>query len=618
MKDYRAPYVNHVFYSETMEKVRYVLKYIVDIKIHYFETTLLDNVSVVFHQGICDYDTLTDAVTIRCAPYDSKKSVYIPIKNLHISPIVAAGVSGQFGGFKAGFKYAGKGSLADNPMRYVTKPVPPSAVASPPPPDAHGQEGPNLPPMNTGPQVAVQAWANTVPEIIDPPVSLTVTSQTITGSATSSTNEGLPKKPTRNAWDTYREYSPEKVNKEKEKMKTNMSSKNLVRAVGVLGQSNVPSRLFSPPLRGQKDTSQGSGAPRSVSQPPYQVNSEMTVLQPVVLHQLQPIALQQLPRFQADDQAENRVPVPAPRAVNPMFTINESLDIFIVPSVPRSFLDDSVSMMEFPVLQPQPVNQLPVHSHSRPGAPAVKHTTIDEEDTRVFKQTMSQKASKPIAISPFASGRLEKPSLIISARELELAAPLDPLPDFIERLNVSFDELIRDPGLRGFRGHIVVQAEFGRAIMRGFPRKRISGKESDFLLEQEDVHRMLVNNPMHGPSTFFTNVLTTVPAEIQFMVDMKTTGGKRLWQTAPSWSINYEFIYTDQSISPPAPFVIKIDAETFVPQVKTRRTLGNIYVHGTKRHWDFRINATGYESSRALEEVYGQLASEIESSLYIP
>lgn len=127
-------------------------------------------------------------------------------------------------------------SMPKIPLRHVSKAVRPLAVASPPLEGTHCQGGPYLLSVRSGPQGAVQAWANTVPET-NPPVSLTLTSQPTGGPPVYSAHEGFSVKPAKKASNIYREHSLDVVDNSKEKIKTNMTSKNLVRAKGVLDRT---------------------------------------------------------------------------------------------------------------------------------------------------------------------------------------------------------------------------------------------------------------------------------------------------------------------------------------------------------------------------------------------
>jgi hypothetical protein len=61
-----------------------------------------------------------------------------------------------------------------------------------------------------------------------------------------------------------------------------------------------------------------------------------------------------------------------------------------------------------------------------------------------------------------------------------------------------------------------------------------------------------------------------------------------------------------------------MNAETFQAILTEPRDLGNIYTHGTKRAWDFRIAAFGGERTEMTDQKYGEVVDSLKRSLYIP
>ncbi len=156
--------------------------------------------------------------------------------------------------------------------------------------------------------------------------------------------------------------------------------------------------------------------------------------------------------------------------------------------------------------------------------------------------------------------------------------------------------------------------------MTRFNRGQVAAKNADHLHEGNYIIDELLMKPnSYGPTTFFTDVLTTVSPDIQYLINMNNPDGKDMWEHKPlTWSVKYLFTFRDPRAVNSIPFVVEIDAETFLVDIYTRRVLGSIYVHGTQRQWDFRIGVTGYQNSRALEEKHKDLANAIVLSLTIP
>ena len=373
-----------------------------------------------------------------------------------------------------------------------------------------------------------------------------------------------------------------------------------------------------------------SGMSRSSSMPQVTIPSDglMKPLTPIILHQqqLQPVAgprpqaqmhqpmsVDQVPRIHTRSASQSNAVMP--------LEVSSTRRLFSDSIVRRNHLqrslldedDPAVEALDFKILDPtiQAIQGPQLQN------PTEKEQFVREPETRVFHQTMKQRAPKPNPYH-FAS-RLERPfsppRSIASSQSGKTSA--DPLPDFVEELNQSFKELLS--GLRGYRGKVVVQAEFGRIILGRCHPKWITKGEDHHFLDNAFLQKMLVEPTEYGPTADFTSVLTTIPAEIQYMVNMKDEVGQNLWQAdkVSRWSTTYEFVFTDPR-NPLYPVMIEIDAETFVAQIKTRCRLGNLFIHGTKRHWDLKVAAIGYGNSRILKEKYGELATALQTSLYIP
>ena len=149
------------------------------------------------------------------------------------------------------------------------------------------------------------------------------------------------------------------------------------------------------------------------------------------------------------------------------------------------------------------------------------------------------------------------------------------------------------------------------------PKYGSTEKPTDKLHDAHVVHAMLVNRP--GITTSFTKVLTTAAGEMPYLLDMTDSGGEKLWVAKkPVWEVKYEFTFADTHAPGGGTFTIEIDAEKFTTKIKKSHRLGDIYIHGPGRHWDYRISTRGFETGRHLHEEYGPLASAIESTLLVP
>jgi hypothetical protein len=252
---------------------------------------------------------------------------------------------------------------------------------------------------------------------------------------------------------------------------------------------------------------------------------------------------------------------------------------------------------------------------------------VDEVATRTFHSTMNQKAPKPSQKSQKKSSKSVSIAerLGFSDSPLPRASPrsvcapiIDPTPSFIRDINKSFYELLE--GLRGFRGEVNVQADLGRILLKGIPRKLITRGDSEASFDIEYAMDVLGNTNTSPPMAIFTKVLSLLPADISYLVEMKDRRGHAMWeQNQSSWDVTYEILCVDHRPGRSRPFTVEIDGEKLNGAiVKTRREFGVINVHGVKRHWDFRIVATGIHPSEDVDPAYREFAEAVKNSLHIP
>ncbi|KAG9234337.1 hypothetical protein BJ875DRAFT_376675 [Amylocarpus encephaloides] len=199
--------------------------------------------------------------------------------------------------------------------------------------------------------------------------------------------------------------------------------------------------------------------------------------------------------------------------------------------------------------------------------------------------------------------------------------PIDPLPEFVGELHSSFARLIEDA--RGFRGDLTIEAEFGRVLILGINNAHIAEKEQkDHSVSLDNFKCLLNPRSEHKgdvlPHTSFTNKLTSVPAEIDGLVGVQHTfEANSLWEEQQSgWSISYSLTYLDMETN--KHFSINFDAESFVARLKLHKSFGSLYIHGTKRAWDYQITAHGAEKDEKAEERYAPLISKLQQAFYIP
>jgi len=278
-----------------------------------------------------------------------------------------------------------------------------------------------------------------------------------------------------------------------------------------------------------------------------------------------------------------------------------------------SLLDDDIPILEFTDPIMQPLLRFVAAGPPKTSQGSENKQPLSEVETRIFHTTMNQKAPKPKPKPISIADRLPKPDTV---KQLSSAVTIsDPLPEFCKELEESFRELMKPA--QGFRGQVQVQAEFGRVLLNSIHPKHVTLKRgSDHLKEPDSLRNLLESADFAS----FTRVLTTSAGEMPHLLTITGADGKDLWEKAsPNWTVEYEFFFIDNfAHRPKSRFRVIIDAEDFGAQIKRHHPLGSIFVHGTRRHWDFRLTATGIEGNRGLEEEFGELATAVESSLHVP
>jgi hypothetical protein len=165
--------------------------------------------------------------------------------------------------------------------------------------------------------------------------------------------------------------------------------------------------------------------------------------------------------------------------------------------------------------------------------------------------------------------------------------------------------------LRNWRGNIRLEAQFGRILIRKSPERFLEPGNS---FEAEMVIQHLLNEGPQQPMVNFTNILTTTPSEVQYLVEMKDAKGNLMWLSTEMRAVKYEFDWTDEKSKDS--YQLEIDADTFISRVKFDSwTTGQVLVHCPMRLWDFSINASRFCSPNP--DNVG-LHSEICSSLCVP
>ncbi|KAG9240013.1 hypothetical protein BJ878DRAFT_528764 [Calycina marina] len=301
-----------------------------------------------------------------------------------------------------------------------------------------------------------------------------------------------------------------------------------------------------------------------------------------------------------------------------------------------NLIDDDVDMMPSLPIPLQPIQNTPIYRQplfskfTASMASELQRQRYDDPHPR-YHQTINQKAPKPkptgfkgigkIKSNPFP-GRLEPPSppWPLQTAPAPVTLNVGPPPELTIQINSEFEYLVLP--LRGHVGEVRVQLEFGRLIVKNVDRRYIAREETTFYNREKlmDILAARAVNPEYLPRVYFTNILTTVPRDIQSLVKFKDQTGQGLWNTGVKlWRLVYEFVChrknapTFQSIS------VEINGRNAAQRrFRQKRDYGAVNVYGTKRQWDFRISAVGYEADDKVDPLCRLLSDEVAATLHVP
>ena len=324
--------------------------------------------------------------------------------------------------------------------------------------------------------------------------------------------------------------------------------------------------------------------------------------------------------FEGLTGSQSTSPPATPGLVIQVDTSNTSnTDSFFSQQPERSLLDDDISVIDFtdPVMQPLSPNTHTTQSPNTSRLGSENLQRLSEVETRTFHNTMNQRAPKPKQ-NPYA-GRLPELPKNPSRKNADWAKiipVIDPIPEFIQEMEENFRYLMQPA--QGFRGQVQVQAEFGRILLNSINRKHITPKgATDNTKSSEQLQSLFGSEEF----AFFTSVLSTSRGEMPYLLNLTDGKGNGLWELTeqPAWTVEYEFCFVDRLASHGrSRFRVVINAENFTMRIEKARPLDDLYVHGTCRHWDIKISASGIESGESLREKYNSLAQAIQSSLHVP
>ncbi|KAI8630414.1 hypothetical protein F5Y19DRAFT_463838 [Xylariaceae sp. FL1651] len=221
----------------------------------------------------------------------------------------------------------------------------------------------------------------------------------------------------------------------------------------------------------------------------------------------------------------------------------------------------------------------------------------DERESRSFHLTMNQKAA------PRAARRNVYP---------------DVDPSMKDAINNSLASLMAP--LTMWPGIVELRVEIGRLCFLNLKKSHIQTPEDD---DDEKYYKLQrIQNELNKKHTanerlHFTQILTSLGADANYITCLKDADGNRLWQPQSGLRHSvYEFICQSRTVKGETfQFIVDIDAKNFNYRIRQARPSQNCFaVHCIKRVWDFRLVLS---VSQNVEENYRQFANDLVRSLRV-
>lgn len=559
-----------------------------DVRKRYFETTLLDNQLTTSYDYVYMYNSyapgnkaLAEAITARCTLPDYKRNLYFAVKESKCKSVTKEEDTTLPSRDWVGFIYQKQGSN-DPLLRTKTSKPNKSDVPITPQPQKPLSQSPQVQAPVVKQASAIDEWARELP-------------------AAQNTYESFALPEKRAMWDDYQPYGEDvkpvvpKVEGKILPNRRNVSASAAALPSQKTATSPQQQAAILPHLR---QTSLQQRSPNQV--PPSSTSTPVSRLTPphlrVIKPPSQPPQAQRMSRNLLDDSSVIDYP-----------SLMDSTPV-MVPSTYVSVSDDLITFDDQPgdFVRQSYGEEL----HDMFGSIQEVQQQDDEVLTRLFRSTMNQKAPKPQGrqdkSSSFAD-RLPLPSpprqksKASSSKQVRLPELASAGPDFID--------ILRTEKASTFQGQIRVQADFGRILLRNIPKQFVTKKDSDKSYKRDYLSESVMQQ--HSVQSTFTKVLTSVPQDVHFLVDMDDDGS-RMWEAKPfTWSVVYEFRCTSSARH----FTVEMDGETMECSVSTETNFGDIYVHGIKRHWDVRLGVSGRTD---VSEHHIEFVNAIKGSLFIP
>ncbi|APA05916.1 hypothetical protein sscle_01g006860 [Sclerotinia sclerotiorum 1980 UF-70] len=629
---------DHIFYTEEVESCKFIIKAFPEIKKKFLETTLLER--VLFPKY------LSERLTVRACPWNMAKVTYTPFKIAKHTPAVPSPGT-QVAATKpwAGFVWKPRGTPADDPVKYF-----PSGYAK----EIKRQEDEEEQPedkADSSAHVDIEGWVANATTTADP-------SQRLNGGDWGGTIEtpnnslarlAMASEPDANSnGKTNTERLKDFIQRETRikpgmpltaveclstlaESETNLLDGELPLQVGTDKKGVLQSSLLDSALDAELTNSDWDALRHNASEnalidvssnPTRSPNlkifdmtdssnawgtHQFTALEPPASSSsLWSLGQPQLPSEELEGLMTTVSPSMEDSTLNSGNDLSNLIGSSCSPRLSGSSGPTLMSLNNWQRLHsPQSVGLSESEANRENRLPPPRRQHEDEVNTRVFHKTMNQKASPKKEVS--------KPRIVARPQE-----------SFLKDVEGMFSALMTQ--VRGFRGEVKVHIDFGKILLGNLPVKIVSKEQNIKPYDEPFITRQLRPPPEmnvrigDGPELFFTDILTTLEADTTYLSNLKNRDDARLWsENCSEWKVTYEFMC--EELRTENYFTIEIDSETFNTHIVVLRKFGQIYVHGTMRHWDLKLTVDGIEDEKEIRNSlpgYHNLATEIQRNLYIP
>ncbi|RKF76626.1 hypothetical protein GcM1_225001 [Golovinomyces cichoracearum] len=597
-------FVHHSFYSESETNVQFSFLKLPSMKNRYFKTTILESFTILnsIERSKQFSSLLEEAVTIRCASFDRLSASYRIPWRLKITPVIKRDdIKDQLRAWEKA-KYPARGTRKDAFDIFQKIHINPSNITvskNLKNPASHNQTIKSK--VDAGP--IISNWVQDV-------VQSSATKDDQSNKSALNQWEVPEKRSQKGVWDSFPEIKPlkpEEVPQPKTDLKSLRPSLKLTRNLPSRAQTDSQNSITSESPRDFWSRYSKAIIPQDDLVAKLGVKPKNPDLLPKKSDQMT-----QPTQNLLDDSTSNFVwDVLTPRK-------NETKKL-------GKMKKDSSSIDHQNTSQTGKISSAIATEYKIRANNVVKHGSLFEISPSSNKEPVglvisSTKSSRPK--SSHVRRHVQSSSLTTKESPTKSLAPTPSESNTSEVFNEDIGSAFRSlmAKVSASSEEAVIQANFGRIILHGIHNTFVSNKgESERTFEEARTRGILMDAAINFMLPSFTKIITTIPAEIIHISEVKDEYGNQYWARKENQApLHYELYFLDKMATANNKLMVEINSKNYAINIKKTSELANIYVHGAKRFWDFRISATGTGNRKYLEIIHKELIEMISSSLFTP